>query len=249
MFTLFLSEVFYRPVLNLLFGLHGLLPPEASFGLTIVAFTILLRALLTVATSSQSISETQQEQLDAAITRIEAHYANDPVKQKTLVGKLMRENSFSIVLAALGMLIQVIVILCLYRLFTHDLRALDRLLYSFLSVMDVNFRFLGINLAEPSGTLALLTAILLFLYLTFSTISLLSLTTKSKAFQYLIPLITYFFLTRLPGAVGLFLLTSTLFSLILFASNNLLTRFRRFALQARLADDEARQAAAAESDS
>jgi membrane protein insertase Oxa1/YidC/SpoIIIJ len=243
MFDVVLSEIFYRPVLNALFGLY-LLQPAAGFGLTLVLFTVALRALLTVATSSQTISDNQQEQLDAAVNRIEAQYADDPGKQKLLIGKLMRENSFSIVMSAAGILLQGIVVFSLFRLFTHDMRALDRLLYSFVSVLDVNYRFAGTDLSAPSQSLALITAVLMFLYLTFSTVSLLSFTSKSKAFQYLVPIVSYLLLTRLPGAVALFVMTSTVFSLAVYVTHNLLNRVRKFARQARLAEDDARQSAA-----
>lgn len=218
MIPLLLTQLFYRPILNLFFLLHGLMPYGVSLGWSIIVLSVIIRTLLIPLLGDLLATDSERHLVEAAVQKVESEYGDDPAMKKKMLRKLMRESSFAIVAWVISMAVQLIILLVLWRFFGFDTSKVDHLLYDFVTLDTLPIvQWFKYSLVTPSNSLAIIMALLLFLELSLGQAAsrLLSASSKNKTLQYGLPIMSYLALARLPAALTLYLITTLVFSLVL----------------------------------
>ena len=215
--------IFYRPLLNSLILLYQYLPGH-DFGLSVILLTVLIRLILYPLMSQSLKSQKALSGLQLKIQEIQKKYVGDKEKQaKEMVDLYQKEkiNPFS---GLILVFLQLPILVALYQVFWRGLRPEEMInLYSFVAQPGrINSTFLGlVNLAETSMILAILAGVFQF----FQTLYQNKVGTGqaktdkfSQAFQkqmiYFLPIFTILILLRLPAAISLYWIVTSLFSII-----------------------------------
>lgn len=223
-----ISEIFnlilYQPLFNVLILLYQYLPGR-DFGLSIIVLTVLIRFLLYPFGKQAVKSQKVISDLQPKIKEINEKYKTDPEKRVKLTLELYQKSKVNPVSSFLPLLIQLPVLIALYRLFWKGVLPQEMVyLYSFVpNPGTINTTFFGImDLAKPSMILAALAGVSQFFQTKlFSPKTEFS---KKNAFDfsellqkqmlYFFPVLTFIILISLPSAIGLYWIVSTLFSLV-----------------------------------
>lgn len=224
------NVLFYQPLLNALIWLYQFLPVY-DFGIAVIVLTILIRLILSPLMFQSLKSQKSLTELQEKTQQIQKKYNHDKEKQVQEIIELYRREKINPLSAFVPLLIQLPLLIALYRVFWRGLQpeALD-LLYSFVPRPEViDPSFLGIlDLSQPSPVLASLAGIMQFLQSK-------QLSSKrknppaggkkrkesadrvaetvSKQMLYFFPILTFLILLRIPSAVGLYWIITTLFSM------------------------------------
>ncbi len=225
----FLTNIFnlilYQPLFNGLVLLYLYLPGH-DFGVAVIVLTLLIKVLFyplgTVAIRSQkSLSDLQPK-----LQQIQKQYKDDKEKQARETMELYKKEKINPFSGCLPLLIQLPILIALYRLFWQGLQPEQTVfLYSFVpnpGVIDPSF--LGtINLSKPNILLALLAGVSQFFQSRMTAPK--SQKPKGgtgsqfgdmmqKQMLYFFPAFTVLILWNLPSAIGLYWLVSTIFSIV-----------------------------------
>ena len=215
------NTILYRPLFNALVIFYNFIPGH-DFGVAVILLTILSRLIIYPFMAQSLKSQKVLTDLQPKIQEIQNKYKDDKEKQaKELISLYQKEkiNPFS---GFLPLLIQFPILIALYQVFWKGLRPEEMTnLYSFVSqprIIDPNF-FGLINLAESSLILALIAAIFQFFQTKMLTPKKTGQMTQfSNLFQkqmlYFFPIFTVFILWRLPAAIALYWIITSLFSIV-----------------------------------
>jgi len=221
----FFNTILYQPLFNALVLLYKYLPGH-DFGIAVIFLTILIRLIFYPLMVKSLKSQKILSELQPKIQEIQKKFKDDKEKQtKELILLYQKEkiNPFS---SFLFLLIQLPILIALYRVFWKGVQpeAMQNL-YSFVPHPGViNPYFLGIiNLSQSSLALALLAGVCQFFQSKMASPKTLKVKQKdeisqfSEMFQkqllYFFPIFTILILWKLPSAIGLYWITTTLFSL------------------------------------
>src|SRR3990167_7097562 len=151
------NEIIFRPILNLLVFVVDVVP-GSDLGLAIILVTILVRLVLYPISRKALVSQKKISELQPKIKGIQKKHKDDRQKQSEAVMKFYKENNINPFAGCLPFLIQLPIIIGMYRVFLTELSLETDGLYSFVSApLYIHTNFLGlINLLEPSVILALL---------------------------------------------------------------------------------------------
>ena len=223
----------YQPLFNALIILYEYLPGH-DFGIAVIVLTILIKFLFYPLGKKAIASQKALSELQPKVKEIQEKYKDNKEKQAKEVMALYKREKISPFSGFLLLLVQLPVLLALYRVFWQGLNPEQMaLLYSFMpSIETINPTFLGImNLSQPNLILAVLAGISQFFQVKMMSISkskgkeksgpAKSLTNKpdfskmmQTQMQYFLPIFTLLILFRLPAAIGLYWLVTTLFTII-----------------------------------
>ncbi|EGB02892.1 hypothetical protein AURANDRAFT_16967, partial [Aureococcus anophagefferens] len=92
--------------------IHGVV---GSYGVAIVLFTLLLKAVTFPLNYQQIESTTKMQALQPAIKRIQAKYAADPQQMNIMMAELYQENELNPLAGCLPALVQIPIFIALYR--------------------------------------------------------------------------------------------------------------------------------------
>ena len=215
----------YQPLFNGLVLLYIYIPGH-NFGIAVILLTLLIRLLLYPLSLKSIESQKSLQKLQPEIRKIQLKYKNK-AKQNEELMKFYREKEFNPFGGCLPTLIQLPLLIALYRVFWRGLQPQQlKLLYGFVPhIATINPMFLGIDLSSPNIVLAVLAAIGQFIQ------SKMMMPTKAalkepkekmsqfsqgmqKQMLYLLPLFTFFILWKLPSAIGLYWTATVVFSVI-----------------------------------
>ncbi len=219
-------ELLYRPLLNILFFLYGLLPFH-DIGLAIILLTLLVRLLLLGPTVKTIRHQKRLSALQPKVDALKQQHGKDKERLAKELMELYKQEKVNPLSSCLPLLIQLPLLIALYRVFQVGLSVPpDGLLYSFVQrPMSISPLFLGaMDLAKPNIILVLITAVVQYLQMRMlpATAALSPSTTpeserQSKLMntqmQLLGPILTLVIGLRLPSALILYWLVSTLFQL------------------------------------
>lgn len=218
----FFKNILYEPLFNLLVFFAWLVPGH-SIGWAIIMLTFLVRLLLWAPSVKALKAPLMMRQYKDEIAVIQERYKDNRVAQAQALMAFYKEKGINPLSGCLPLLIQLPVLIILYRVFlvgVHDVR--PDLLYSFTPHLDaVNPMFFGIDLTVPERfILPLLAAGLQYL--------------QTKHFQQLnppptvdskdpaailsrqmvvlFPLMTFFVAMSFPAGLALYWAATTLFS-------------------------------------
>ncbi|MCX6722083.1 MAG: YidC/Oxa1 family membrane protein insertase [Candidatus Staskawiczbacteria bacterium] len=222
----FFYIILYRPLFNFLVVLYNYIPGH-DFGVAIIFLTIIIRFLLYPTSVKAVVSQKGLQKLQPQILELQRKYKNDKEKQAKEILDLYKKEKINPFSGLLLALIQVPILIALYRVFWSGLDPKELVsLYSFVvSPGHINPLFLHIiDLSKPNMILAILSGLTQY----FQTKMLLPknniVTTgqektadisqvMQKQMAYFLPVFTVIILISLPSALGLYWTISGLFSI------------------------------------
>lgn len=217
------NVILYQPLFNALILIYAYLPGH-DFGLSIIILTILIKFILYPLGVQAIRSQKAMAQLQPKLKEIQEKFKNDKEQQTRATMELYKTEKINPLSGCLPLLVQLPILLGLYRVFWRGFGASQmHFLYSFVPNPDpINTTFLGLmDLSHASVILAVLTGIAQFIQSKM-------VTPKQKAAKgssdmgqmmqkqmlYLLPVFTVFILWKMPAAIGLYWLTTTLFTIV-----------------------------------
>ena len=215
------EQYIYQPFFNILVGLYlllgGISPSLLDMGIAVIIFSLVIRLILFPLTLAGERSEDEKRKIAAKITEIKRLYSHEPIRQREEIKLVMRANLRSVIATTANLLIQLAIILMLYRIFTTGLEGADfHLLYDFIPRPGtINLMFLGkYDLSHTNASLNLLQSVMIFVVeLLLALRAPFSLSRKEKALmQLVLPLGSYVIFMFLPAGKKLFVITSLAFS-------------------------------------
>lgn len=217
--------ILYRPLFNILILLYQYLPCQ-DFGIAIIVLTVLIRLLFYPLSLKAIKSQKVFQELQPKIHEIQQRCKNDKEKQSRELMELYQKEKINPFSGCLPLLIQLPILIALYQVLRRGLVPEEMAnLYPFVSNPgQISSIFLGmIDLSQPYLVIAVLAGIFQFIQarmFTFKTPKIEikgSLDQFSKILQkqtlYIFPIFTFFILLKLPAAIGLYWLVSTIFSI------------------------------------
>ena len=216
------NTIFYRPLLNLLILFYFLV---GDFGVAIILLTVLIRILFYPITTKSIKSQKTLEGFQQKVQEIQGKYRDDKERQAKEMMELYRKEKINPFSGFLPLLIQFPILIALYQVFRKGLISEEMTnLYSFIpqpgQINPFFFKFL--DLTKPSLIFAVLAGIFQF----FQTKMTLPKTKKTKTqleqfsnliqkqTLYFIPIFTVLLLWKLPTAISLYWLVTTIFSIV-----------------------------------
>jgi len=222
--SLAFNTILYRPLFNALVLLYNYLPGQ-DFGVAIILLTCAIRIILYPSTLKSIKSQKALQDIQPKIKEIQNKLKKNKEEQAKALMDLYKKEKINPLSGCLPLLVQLPILIALFLV----LRSLSSgildgdILYSFVSNPgEINPLFLGImNLTAPSSVLAVLAGLFQFVQTKMITAK-----TKisagagpdfsqmmQKQMLYFFPILTVLILWRLPSAIGLYWLTTTLFAI------------------------------------
>jgi len=219
--TNFFTQALYRPLFNLLILIYEYIPGH-DFGLAIMILTFSLRSLFYPITKKSLKSQKALNEIQPKIKKIQKKYDDDKEKQMKEIMDLYKKKDVNPFGGCLPLLLQLPILIALYRVFWHGFQPEQlSLLYSFVpNPGKIDPVFLNtLNLSDPNILIAGIAAISQFA----QTKMMMGKKTQDsddggfasifkKQMIFLFPIFTFVILTKLPAAIGLYWITSILFS-------------------------------------
>lgn len=228
------NEIIFKPILNFLLIIVGFIPGNELW-IGIVLVTVIIRLFLYPLSHKALKSQRELTRLQPEIKKLQEQYKDDKQKQSLAVMELYKEKGINPFAGCLPFLIQLPIIIGMYRVFLVELRgdALKGLIYPFVNVPEnINASLFGLGSVTEIGQLSLVFGILAgFAQFTLSKLTLaqkektgLPKKTKNKNapdFQnimgkqmtYVLPLVTIFIAKSFPAGLALYWFVTTLFSI------------------------------------
>jgi len=225
------NQVLYRPLLNALVLIYTYIP-VADLGIAIIILTVLIKLIFYPLGTKSIKSQRALSALQPKIKEIQEKYKHDKEQQTKEMLKIYKEENISPFAGCLPSLIQLPVLIAMYRVFWSGLgpEQLSQL-YNFVpSPGEINSLFLGfLDLTKSTSfqgaylwqniVLVLLVGITQFLQL-----KLLSPKTQrkkssgfadqlQKQMTFFMPILIVVILWNLPSALALYILTTSLFTI------------------------------------
>jgi len=230
------NELLYRPLFNALVLLYEYIP-GADLGIAIIILTILIKLLFYPLGTKSIKSQKSLTELQPKIKELQEKYKNDKEKQTKELMELYKKEKINPFSGCLPILIQLPVLIAMYRVFWGGLEPSRlSLLYSFIpSPGEISSMFLGfIDLARSTSFIAengvkiylwqniflvLLVGILQFLQMKFISPKTQKKTNDfssqmQKQMMYFMPVFIVVIFWSLPSALSLYILTTTLFTIV-----------------------------------
>ncbi len=229
--TLLYHEVLFRPLLNLLVGITNVLPGHA-IGWSIIVVTLIVRLIL-LPFSLHHARQMQRNQekmsgMQEKLRAIKKKHKQDPSKQAEETMRLYREVGLNPASGCLPLLIQLPILIALYRVFLIGLSPETfQYLYGFIAQpTHINFTFASIDLTTPSLVLGIIAGAAQFIQMKWlspqpaaapmpggseDTAAMMS--SMQRNMMYIFPVMTVFISLQLPAALALYWAISTLFGM------------------------------------
>ncbi|MBI1834145.1 MAG: membrane protein insertase YidC [Candidatus Andersenbacteria bacterium] len=220
------TEGLFRPLLNLLVGTTNIIPAH-SVGWAIIVVTFIVRLILLPSSLHQVKRASQQQTKMAAVQgrlkHIKEQHKDDKAKQAEETMRLYRESGINPAAGCLPLLVQLPILIALYRVFLAGLTPeIQSMLYSFVPFPgDIHNLFFGINLTQPSLVLGILAGVAQFAQMKFLAPTPPQMTadddaaavtnSMQKNMAYIFPAMTVFISLRLPAALALYWFVTTVF--------------------------------------
>lgn len=219
------NKVLYQPLFNALVLIYNYFPGN-DFGIAVIVLTVLIRLALHPLMSQSLKSQRVMSDLQPKIKEIQKKFKGDQQKQTEALLKIYQEAKINPISGFLPLLIQLPLLIALYQVFWKGLKpgAMSSL-YGFVPNSGIiNPSFLGlVNLSQASMLLAILAGTVQF----FQAKSMNPKMKKAgdnktnqmanimqKQMMYFLPFFTVMILLRLPAAIALYWIVTSLFSIM-----------------------------------
>lgn len=220
----FYNNFFFEPLYNSLIFLFKVFP-WADAGVIVVILTILVRLILFPLSRKAVLTQVKMNELNPQIEQIKEKYKSQPEEQARRTLALYRETGVNPFSGIFVIIIQIPIIFALYQIFLHFPKVDGTILYSFVSApANINTTFLGlVEIGEKSLLLAFLAGISTYFQFIVSTKG--QKAPKGNSFgdnlaknmqtqmKFIFPVIMFFIAYTISGVIGLYFLTTNLFSI------------------------------------
>lgn len=223
------SEVLFRPLFNLLVAITDFLPTH-SVGMATILVTMIVRLILLPSALHQAKHQQKNQGKMAALQKelksIQQQHQGDSTKRAEATMALYRKAGVNPASGCLPLLIQLPILLALYRVFFTGLGPETfHYLYSFVPAPgQLQTAFLGVDLSQPSLYLGVLAGAAQFIQMRFfnptpppspglDNSSEQMMVSMQKNMMYIFPVMTVFIALKLPAALALYWFTSTVLAL------------------------------------
>lgn len=220
LFSLY-HTVLFEPFLNLLIVLYNAVPGR-DFGIAVILLTLLVRLAFAPLSAKAVVAQKKLTALQPKAKEIQEKHKNNREKQTKELMELYKREGVNPFAGIVPILVQIPILITLYQVFWQGVGA-DQLqfLYGFVQNPGViDPAFLGVvDLGERSLVLALLAGAFQFIQgkqmvqkgqqkndKSFAA-------TFQKQALYFFPVLTLLIVSQLPSAIGLYWITTTLFSI------------------------------------
>lgn len=213
----------YQPLFNVLIWTYNNLPFR-DFGLAVIVLTLAIKFLFYPLGTKSIKSQKAMQDLQPRIKAIQERFKQDKARQAKETMDLYKSAGVNPFSGCLPLLIQLPILIALYRVFWKGIGpdAVGNYLYPFIAAPEsINYAFLGlIDLSKPFWPLAIVTGFFQYLQTRFSSAD--KQQTKDKGdfsnilqnqMLYFFPMFTVLILLRLPSALALYWLTTTIFTI------------------------------------
>ena len=212
-----LKTILYQPLLNLAVFLYSVIP-GGDFGVAIVALTVLVRIVLFPLSVKTARSQRELQQLQPKLKEVQERFKNDKPAQTEAIMALYREHKINPLLSLLPLLIQLPILIALYQVFINIFKPETlSLLYGFIPhPAAISSQFLGIiDINAPNKYLAIFAGLAQFIQAkTLQQNTTTQTLASSKSMLYFFPLMIILIGWNLPAGLVLYIITSTLFSVL-----------------------------------
>ncbi|MEK7168190.1 MAG: YidC/Oxa1 family membrane protein insertase [Patescibacteria group bacterium] len=205
------NKILYQPLFNVLVFLYQYL---GDLGVAIIILTVLIRVVLFPLFYKGAKDQAIMQRLAPKIKEIQTNHKNNREEQAKALMGLYREHKVNPLSSFLLILVQLPILIALYQVFMKGLVGPDFLDLNFLGLIDLSKKSaIIVGLAAVAqyfqGKLSIIKSEKLFKDLT-------PVERMGRQMIYLGPILTIIFLYffNLPSAVGLYWLTTSLFSVI-----------------------------------
>lgn len=227
LFIEFFYIILYRPLVNVLILLFTYLPGH-DLGLAVILLTLLIKLALHPISMKGLRSQKAMSALQPKIKEVQEKYKNDRAAQSQAVMALYKQEGVSPASGCLPLLLQLPIIIAIYQVFLRGLtsESLSNSLYTFVPHPGVIIpTFLGLDLQQGAFVIvvAIVAGIAQFIQAKLTNQNQKTDGQKSKggdfakAMQtqmlYFFPIITVVIVWKFGAIIGLYWLTSTLFSI------------------------------------
>ena len=221
------NTILFQQLFNFLVLLYIYLPGQ-DFGLAVIILTIIIRFILYPLMAQSIKSQKALSEIQPRLQEVQKKYQNEKEKQAKAIMEIYKKEKINPLGGCLPLLIQLPILIALYQVFWKGLsEGAMANLYSFIpNPGQIDPYFLGmINLAEPSIILAFVAGICQFIQTKMIIPKVPKISAKDsqtaqfsqmiqKQMMYFFPIFTVFILWRLPAAIGIYWLVTTVFSII-----------------------------------
>ncbi|MBD3208701.1 MAG: membrane protein insertase YidC [Candidatus Nealsonbacteria bacterium] len=217
------NTLLYQPLFNALILLYQYIPGQ-DFGIAVVALTLLLRLVLSPLMAKNIKNQKALSDMQPKIKEIQEKYEDNQEKQAEEIINLYQEKEISPFSAFVPLLIQLPILIALFQVFQQGLDPQSmNWLYGFVPKPgDIDYTFLGlILLSAPSTLLAVFASVLQFFQFKMMDTSQPKTDQKGadvalaiqKQMPYFFSVFTFIFLLKLPAALALYWMATSLFSM------------------------------------
>lgn len=220
----FFYIILYQPFFNILFFLAWLIPGH-SIGWAIILMTIIIRVLLIPSTNRMLDHQRQIRDIQPKIDELKKKHADDQAAQQKAIMELYSAEGVSPFGSCLASIVQIPVLLVLYRVFTAGLTGgHESILYSFIPDFTISTHWFGLDLTRPERwVLPVLVAVLQ--YIQFRQTSAVTQSTGdknsddmtaavTKNMGFVLPIVMWSVARNFPAALALYYATFSLFLIV-----------------------------------
>lgn len=225
--------ILYQPLYNLLVLFYDLLP-WGGLGLAIILVTVLIKSAVFPLTFKSMKAQKEMQEIQPKINEIKVKYKDNQEQMAKELMSVYKDHKVNPFASCLPLILQLAIFITLYRVLSAGIETVNpEYLYSFVQNPGVmQHIFLGINLAEVSIPLAILSAVAQFFQARQmvtrrppavarqGTAALDEDVTASmnKMMLYVLPIMMLVLgVTTLPGGTTLYIFVSTFLTYILYA--------------------------------
>lgn len=209
-------KIFYQPLLNLLILIYIAIPSK-DLGLAIIFLAFLIRVLLYPLDLKSIKAQKTLLELEPKLKEIREKFSDNKERLAKETFALYQKAKINPFFGVFLILVQLPIFIAIFKLFSNPLLSKEMdCLYSFLpNPGQIRPYFLTIDLSKPNFLLAILAGFFQFLQNTKTKGKTKNSSEFAKIFHkqilYLGPLFTFFLLLKLPSAIALYLVSSTIF--------------------------------------
>ncbi|MDD3292657.1 MAG: YidC/Oxa1 family membrane protein insertase [Candidatus Pacebacteria bacterium] len=215
----------YQPLLNFLVLLYNFL---GNFGLSIIVLTLIIKVATNPLNKKSLESQKKMTEMQPLIKELQKKYKDKEQQGRELL-KLYQEHKFNPFAGILVLFLQLPILWALFRVFQAgiEISKIGPFIYSFIPVPEIiNPMFLSIDLSQPSILIAIITAVTQFIQVKTTPMQpakkegdkekdqMEQMTEMiQKQTLFIIPIITFFVLFKLPAALGLYWMLTTILNI------------------------------------
>lgn len=220
----FFTTYIYQPFFNILVGLYSLTEnflEVPDMGIAVIFFAVAVRLILLPFDLISERSDEEKYKISEKIKELKKEYVDNPIMLRDQTRLVMRQSPGAIFSEMFTVLIQLTIIIVLYRIFSTGLEGEDiHLLYSFMpSIQEpINLLFLGkYDLSHTNSTLNLIQSVMIavseYLHLNTSPIK----PSRREFFSLVIifPIVCFLVFIFLPSGKKVFIIASLGFTIVL----------------------------------